>query len=349
MRTEIVTTARRLVDVGPAWEALWRRGGQSVFQSHGWVAAWWNAAQLHGKSSLCVGLCWDGERLAAVLPCAIRRHRGVRVLEWAAKDCSDYCDALNEPGQAAGVQALEQSWGAMAASGGFDLAYLSHVRPDAALHGLLGGQPQGLQLRLGRRSAKSRQVRVRAHDGQTWFQGIDAAVRSSHAQGMQALGEMGPVRSELHGPGDTIAGVLDQMISLKRQSLAVTGGTYAILDNDAAMFHALAKELARQQALRIFTLHCGTRLIAALLNIMAGTGMQVFFAAHDPHFSQAALEALALVECAIKAFDMGLTEVDLLCVDQAGYSFADAQTDLASYVGARTLAGRLALVVGERR
>ena len=280
---------------------------------------------------------------------ATRRHRGVRVLEWAAKDCSDYCDALDGPEQAASSRALKQIWAAVAASVGFDLVYLSHVRPDAALHGLLDGQRQGLQLRLGRRSAKSRQIRAQAIDGQTWFQGLDEAVRSSHGQGMHALGQVGPVRSELHGPGDTIAGVLDEMISLKRQLLAATGESYAILDDDASMFRALAEELARQQAIWMFTVHCGARLVAALLNIATGTGLQVFFAAHNTHFSRAAPETLALVECAIKAFEMGLTEVDLLCVEHGDYSFANAEIDLASYVGARTLAGRLALAIGERR
>ena len=298
---------------------------------------------------MCVGLCWIDGDLVAVMPLTVRRHRGVRVLEWAAKDCSDYCDALVDPGLAENWRALEQVWAAVAATAGFDLAYLSHVRPDAALQGLLGRQPRTLRLRRGRRSARSRQVHRHSRGGQTWLQGLSNEVRNSYTRGMQVIGEMGPVRSELHEPGDAADGMVDLMIGLKRQVLASTGQSYAILDNDALTLRALIKELVRQRALRIFTLYCGDHLVAALLNIATGPCLQVFFAAHDPRFERAAAETLVVIELVIKAFDAGVTEVDLLCVNEDGkFTFANAQVDLASYIGAKTLIGKLALTVGER-
>ena len=349
MHTEIVTKTGRLVEVGPAWDPLWRRGGQNVFQSHGWIAAWWGSRPAGDGARLCVGVCWAGNDLVAVLPFATRRHRGVRVLEWAAKECSDYCDALIDPERAEGVAAIEQIWAAVAAAGGFDLAYLSHVRPDAALHGLLNRHPRVLQLRPGRRLARSRQVRC-PRDGRAWFQGLDAATQDSHAHGMRALAETGPVRSEMLGHGDNVGGLIDRIIALKRRSLANAGQSYAILENDAATLHALVDELARQQALQVFTLHCGDHLAAGLVNIVSGTRVQVFFAAHDPEFDHAEPETLALVEFTQKAAAVGTTEVDLLCVEPGrDYAFTNAQVDLASYVGAKTLFGKLALAVGERR
>ena len=337
------------MEVGPAWDVLWRRGDQSVFQSHGWIAAWWGSRPAGDDARLRVGVCWAGNDLVAALPFAMRRHRGVRVLEWAAKDCSDYCDALTGPERANGGPALEQIWAAVAAAGGFDLAYLSHVRPDAALHGVLDRHPQALPLRPSRRSARSRQVRCPL-DGRAWFQGLDAATQDSHVRGMRALAEMGPIRSELHGHGDDVDGLIDRMIALKRRLLAKSGQSYAILGNDAAAFHALVNELARQQALQVFTLHCGEHLAAGLVNIVTGTRVQVFFAAHDPQFEDTAPERLALVELTIKALATGTTEVDLLCVEAGSdYAFTNAQIDLASYVGAKTLIGRLALAAGERR
>lgn len=339
----------RLMEVGPAWDALWRCGGRNVFQSHGWIAAWWGSRPTGDGARLCVGVCWAGNDLVAVLPFATRRHRGVRVLEWAAKDCSDYCDALIGPERAGDVPALEQVWAAVAAAGGFDLAYLSHVRPDAALHGLVDRHPRALQLRPGRRLARSRQVRYPL-DGRAWFQSLDAAAQDSHAHGMRVLAETGLVRSQVHGHGDDTGGLVDRMIALKRRSLANAGQSYAILENDAATLHALVDELARQQALQVFTLHCGDHLVAALVNIATGTRVQVFFAAHDPQFDHAAPETLALVEFTIMALATGTTEVDLLCVEAGSdYAFTNAQVDLASYVGAKTLVGRLALAVGERR
>ncbi len=336
------------MEAGPAWDALWRQGGKDVFQSHGWIAAWWNSRQADDGSRLCLGLCWTEDRLAAVLPFATRRRRGVRVLEWAAKECSDYCDALIDPDLGEGWRALEQVWAAVVAAGAFDLAYLSHVRPDAALHALLGRRPQSLQLRPGRRSASSRQVRYGASDGRAWFDGLNKATRDGHARGMQALSEIGPIRSEMHTHAAAADGLIDGMIGLKRRQLANTGQGYAILDNDASAFRALATELARQRMLQLFSMHCGDRLVAASLSIASGKRMQVFFASCDPYFGHA--ETLALVEFIIATLGNGITEVDLLCVeDGSEYAFTNAQVSLASYVSARTLAGRLALALGERR
>jgi len=169
LRTEIVGTPARWAEIGPAWDALWQCCGRSVFQSHGWIGAWWNARPPSDPSRPCVALCWAGDRIAAAMPLATRRHRGVRVLEWAAKDCSDYCDALLDPEALEGRTALQQAWAAVAAAGRFDLVYLSQLRPDAAFHALLGEPQQAMRLRPGQRTARSLQVRSGGADGQAWL------------------------------------------------------------------------------------------------------------------------------------------------------------------------------------
>ena len=347
LRTEIVGTPARLAEIGPAWDALWQRGRRSVFQSHGWLSAWWNARPPSDASRPRVALCWAGDgRLAAAMPLATRRHRGVRVLEWAAKDCSDYCDALVDPED--GHAVLQQAWAVAAAQGGFDLIYLSHVRPDAAFHALLEGRKLPVTLRPGRRTARSLQVRSGGADGRAWLARLGEEAQN-HACRLRALGEMGPVAAKAWGPGEPTDALLERMIALKQQWLADTGEHSSIMENDAAVLRALAGELARRRALRLFTVHCGDRLAAALLSIAEGTREQVFFSVQDPHFDRFEPEALVLIECLARAFDGGVTEVDLLCVeDDSKYGYANARLDLGSFVGARTLPGRLALAVGER-
>lgn len=349
LRTEIVGTSARLAEIGPAWDALWQHGGRSVFQSHGWISAWWNARPPADASRPCVALCWMDERLAAAMPLATRRHRGVRVLEWAAKDCSDYCDALVDPEASDGRAALRRAWAAVAAQGGFDLIYLSHVRPDAAFHALLEEREQPVRLRPGRRAARSLQVRSDGADGQAWLARLGEEARTGHARRLHILGEAGPVAAKAWEPGEPTGAMLERMVALKQQELARTGQGSSTVDNDAAILRALAGELARQRALRLFTVHCGDQLAAALLNIADGSREQVFLSVHDPHFDRAEPETLVLVEYLARAFDNGATEVDLLCVEDEGkYGYANARLDLASFVGARTFAGRLALAVGER-
>lgn len=349
LRTEIVGTPARLAEIGPAWDALWRRGGQGVFQSHGWISAWCNARHAPGASRLCVALCWADGRLAAALPLATRRHRGVRVLEWAAKECSDYCDALVEPGSPDRRAVLQHAWAAVAAWGRFDFAYLSNLRPDAAFHALLDAPQRPMRLRPGHRTARSLQVRSGGAGGQAWLRCLGKEAQDGHARGLRTLGEAGPVATRAWGPDDPADAVLGRMVALKQQWLAQTGQGSGIMDHDAAVFRALVRELMRQGTFRLFTLHCGGDLAAALLTIAAGPSEQVFFSVHDPRFDGAAPEALVLIEHLVNAFDRGVAEVDLLRVEDEGkYGFANARLDLASCVGARTLAGWLALAVGER-
>ncbi len=349
LRTEIVDTSSRLAELGAVWDALWRRGDQNVFQSHGWVSAWCNSKRANDKSRLCVGLGWLGADLVAVMPLATRRHRRVRVLEWAAKDCSDYCDALIDPRSAETGRTLEQVWLAVAASGRFDLAYLSHVRPDAVFCSLLDRPRRSIGLRRGQRSARSLQVRNNGAEGDAWFRSLGQDAQDRHVRGLRILTETGPVVVTASQPGDAIDAVLERVIVLKRQCLASRGQSNITLSNDAAVLRTLVKELDRQQALQLFSVHCGGLLVAALINIAAGRRRQIFFAAHDPQFDRVSPEMLVMVECLVRTFDMGISEVDLLCVgDENEFGFANARVELASYVNARTLVGKLALGIGER-
>jgi len=349
IRTEIVKTSARLAEIGSAWDALWRRGERSVFQSHGWIEAWWGSRQTHDRSRLCVGLCWSDDTLIAVMPFATRWHRGVRVLEWAAKDCSDYCDALVEPDLTEGWRALETVWTAVAASGGFDIVYLSHVRPDAALRLSFSGERQAVSLKPGHRLARSLQVCSDGPDGRSWFRGLSKKARNNHTRGLRIVGETGPVTVTVSEPGDGIAGIVERMIGLKQQWLAATGQANSILDNDARILRALIQELVRQRGARLFSIHCGEALVAGSVNIMAGTRMQAFFAAYDPRFDRASPGTLIMVEYLMWAFDRGIMEVDFLCGEEEyKFKFANRQIELGSYVGARTLLGKFALELGER-
>lgn len=349
LRTEIVDAPSRLAEVGAAWDTLWRRGDQSVFQSHGWISAWCSSRPASDQSRLCVGLGWLGADLVVVMPLATRRHRGVRVLEWAAKDCSDYCDALVDPGSAVAGRTLEQVWLAVVASGRFDLAYLSHLRPDAVFCSLLDRPHRSMGLKRGQRSARSLQVRNGGADGNAWLRSLGQDAQDQHVRGLRILTETGPVMVTASQPGDAIDVVLERVIALKRQYLTSRGQSNAMLIDDAAVLRALVKELDRQQALQLFSIHCGSLLVAALLNIATGARRQIFFAAHDPQFDRALPEMLVMVEYLIRSFNTAISEVDLLCVeDESEFGFANARVELASYVGARTLIGKLALGVGER-
>lgn len=349
MRAEIVKTSSRMAEIKPAWDLLWARGGQGTFQSHGWIDAWWRSRRANDMSRLCIGLCWDGDALVAVMPFATRWHRGVRVLEWAAKDCSDYCDGLVDPDFSDRSRALETIWAAVADSGRFDVAYLSHVRPDAAASTMLRGKQKGVRLKPGIRWARSLQVESDKPDGHAWFRSLSKKARNNHTRGLRIVGESGPVTIKVSEPGDSVDAVIERMIELKQRWLVDTGQSNQILSNDATILRALVHELVQQQAVRVFSIHCGDMLVAGSVNIISGGRMQAFFAAYDPRFDRASPGTLVMVEYLMWAFDRQIPEVDFLCGEEEyKFKFANKQLDLASFTGARTLVGKLALAFSER-
>ncbi len=348
LRTEIVTSAARFDALGPAWDRLWRGTGRSVFQSHGWIRAWLTAQPPGEGPDLLVGLCWDGDDLVAAIPGAISRRRGLRVLEWAAKACSDYCDALAWP---PGGPGLAMAWRAMAGAGDFHVAYLSHVRPGATIRLLAGsGSDRPVPLRPSRRADQTLQVRSRGLTGAAWFRTLNKKARNNHTRGKRIIGEMGALSVVI---GDGRSGrddaIFERMIELKRQWLAATGQRSVVLDHDACTLRHLFDYLRSCSCLQVFRLECDGVLVAGLVSVVQERQVAAFFSAFDPRFDRASPGTLAIVEQLVWAFDRGLPEVDFLCGDEPyKFRFADARTELASFVGARTLLGRGALLAGEQ-
>ena len=313
------------------------------------MAAWWRSSgQPHGFR-LNLVLAWDGDTLVALAALITRRFRGMRVLEWAAKDCSDYCDGLVDPDFSDRSRALETIWAAVAASGGFDIAYLSHVRPDAIMSTLLRSRQKGVRLKPSSRSARSMQVECDKPDGHAWFRSLSKKARNNHTRGLRIVGETGPVTIRVSEPGDSVDAVIERMIELKLRWLVDTGQSNQILSNDATILRALMRELVQQRAVRVFSIHCGDMLVAGSVNIMSGSRMQAFFAAYDPRFDRASPGTLVMVEYLMWAFDRKIPEVDFLCGEEEyKLKFANKYIDLVSFVGAKTLLGKLALAFSER-
>src|SRR5690242_1910505 len=123
---EIVTSPDRFGQLECEWQRLWEAGERNVFQSYQWIAAWWSTRT--NASRLCLALAWRGQRLVTILPFAIRRWSGVRILEWAAQSVSDYCDAIGD-----NPEILRLLWREVRKAGGFDIIRLKNVRPDSLI------------------------------------------------------------------------------------------------------------------------------------------------------------------------------------------------------------------------
>lgn len=341
-RIEIVSTSCRLAEIGPAWSALRRAADGSVFQSHAWVSAWWHARPPGHGGSLRVALAWDGQDLVAVMPLVLRRRRGLRTLEWAAKECSDYCDVLTLPGSERDG-AVEALWEAVSRQVRFDLAYLGHLQPGSAtLRGL--GRGSGTALVPNARRQTNLRLRPVQAGGTAWFESLPKKLRQNYRRGWKTLSETGAARFRLLGTEEAVGPALDRLVALKRAWLARTGQHSPVLEKDAACLRAVTGVLAGQGLLRAFVIERDGEIVAGTLNFVEGGALRALFAAYDHEMEKASVGTLLMIDYIQWAIDLGLTEIDFLAgAEPYKLKFADTQLDLVSLAGAGTWRGRLAL------
>ncbi|MGX7741691.1 GNAT family N-acetyltransferase [Rhodopseudomonas parapalustris] len=342
-RLEIVRTTERLQEVGGAWETLWEQTGALVFQSHAWVAAWWDAVPDPHRRGLVIVLAWSGDTLDAVMPLATCRLHGIRVLEWAAKDYSDYCDVLLRPGVDPALAV--RMWDYVNAQGGFDTAYLPHLLPTAAAITLTrrttGG---GLALRRHHRQATSLRVVGPWDNGQAWFDSQSGNARRNYRRALKSLSEGAKVEFRRLEPGEQLGPALQRCAELKRAWCARNGLIAPLFDEGSPMLPALAKVLADKNLLHVFVLERDGIIVAMTINLVQHDTMMAYVTTYDSAFERCSPGYILLFDYIRWSIDHGATSIDFLCGDEDyKYRFANQQVTLASFVGGRTLLGKVAL------
>jgi CelD/BcsL family acetyltransferase involved in cellulose biosynthesis len=341
---ECVTTPGRLAELAAPWQALWQRAGNDIFQHHGWINTWATHTAQQGDFRLRVMLAWEGEDLVAILPCAIRRVRGLNILQWAAQDFSDYCDAVVDPDRDWRT-ALDALWVALQRSGRIDLVQLRQVRPDARARRVLSREDTAL--RIDDRHERCLRIDCVWPNGDAYFRSLNKKGRNNHTRGKRILEELGgPVVFRRIGDDEDPTPALDRMLALKRDWLKATDPGSPLLDRDAPLLRAMLQGALTTGLATLFVLECGGTIVTASLNFLYETKMQAYFTAYDPAFDRASPGTILIVEYSKWAFDHGMRQVDFLRGDETfKFRLGNAETVLDAFVGARSLLGRAALVM----
>lgn len=341
LQFEIVRDGDRLEELAAAWTALWSRRNGLVFQSHPWVCAWWRTLPDRAGYRLCIVLAWQQDHLAAVMPLVISRRRGVRILEWAAQEVTDYCDAVAEPGSA---EILRRMWAYISAEGGYDIVHLSHVLPDAEARALLHDlSPGALPLRDGYRTEASLRVRGTWPSGKAWFDKQSKKLRQNYRRGQKSLAERGRLAFRLLGADEPHGPVVERIAALKRAWLAANGKDHPLFDESAPMLSALITTLAELGALRIFVIECDSVPVAISVNLVHGDTMMAFLTSYDRDYERASPGVLLMMDYIQWSFDNGLRCVDFMRGDESfKFRFANESVMLGSFVGSRGPVGAAA-------
>ena len=191
---EVVTSAARLAEIAPAaWAALWQRAaGLSSSTGSGPGGA---PPRIRSGARSGSGLP-NGDRLDGVIALATFKRSGIRILEWAAKDHSDYGDALVAPDS--DPQVIARLWQHVFDQGGFDLIYLNRLLPDAGVHALLDpASHHGTALRPNHRTEISYRVAGPWQSGAEWFETLSKKARQNYRRGRKFMEEGGALRFRL--------------------------------------------------------------------------------------------------------------------------------------------------------
>lgn len=337
---EIVTDTKRLAEIGPAWDALWRRADGLVFQSHGWVSAWWRTLPDQAGRALRIGLVWQGTQLLAVMALSIHHRRGARFLEWVANSYSDYEDVLAAPECSA--QAIDALWQNVTSLGGFDIALINRMQPDARMRQV--DTSGATRLLPNHRAELSHRVRNNSGTGQAWFDSQSKKARQNYRRGYKALAEAGTVQFRLLGAEEPLEPVLERLALLKRQWLVARGHTSPLFKEDAETLLALTEVLADLGVLRIFVLELDGVIVAVSLNFVQRNTMMAFVTTYDPQYERASPGMLLINDYIMWSFDEGLHVVDFLCGAEAfKLRFATETVQLSTFLGAGSLRGNAAI------
>lgn len=348
-RLEVVRSADRLAAIEADWMHLWHRTDGLVFQSHAWISAWWNTVADRDQRALRIGLVWNGDRLVAVFPMAIGKRKGLRFLEWAAGSYTDYGDILVAP--ECSLSALQDVWARICGAGGFDIAFLNHLLPGAAVRKIFAPDTSGgIRLRPNHREEVSYRVAGQWESGAAWFAEQSKKTRQNYRRGVKTLEESGEMKFRLLAPDEPLQPVLDRLSALKRRWLVERKRESQLFEEGAPVLAALVEALARAGVLHIFVLECNCAMVAVSINFVQHHTMMAFVTTFDPDFSQASPGMILMMDYIRWSIDHGLGTVDFLCgAESFKHKFATQGVVLQSVLGTRTAQGSLASLADRMR
>lgn len=344
-RLEIIETPDRLTAVEEPWTRLWRECDGLIFQSHGWVSAWWKTLKHPKQVALRIGLVWKGDRLIAIIPLAITRRKGLSFLEWAAGAYSDYGDILCAP--ECPDAALDALWASICKAGGFDLAFINRLLPDATARRVFApDRPTGVRLRLNHRQETSSRIAGDWQSGAEWLKTRSKKAQTNHRRKTRMLSEDGTMQVRLLRPDEPLEPILGRLMVLKRKWLEKSGRSSQLFEEGTATLKALVDVMARAGILHMFVIERDGVMVAISINFVQHNTMMVWMPTYDADFARASPGMVLIFEYVQWSINHGLGMVDLLCGAEAYKEHVATHTvALETMIGARTVKGSLALLV----
>jgi CelD/BcsL family acetyltransferase involved in cellulose biosynthesis len=293
-----------------ALEAPWRELDASPavrpFQQFAWAASWARTIGTAGGWRLNVATLWQDNRMVAILPLCVRRHGGVRILEWIAARVSDYCGALVDPRLDEDV-AVRALWEFTARCGGFDVARLSHVRTDTRLFSVFSTFKPWIET-----SEDAGGVPIVWSSGTEWLRQQNAGMRDRVKYQSRRMLKAGFNVRVCDTPA-LCAAIIDTLVTQKRPWLAARGLSSFLDEPGGVEFlkSAVAAAAARGE-LHLSTVENDERIAACDLAFVREGIIYSYIASFDPDFHKYSFGRVLTDSLLMWACDNGMRRLDLL-------------------------------------
>jgi CelD/BcsL family acetyltransferase involved in cellulose biosynthesis len=334
----LIDSLERLKSLEAPWRELAQRARAIPFQWYEWHEAWLTTMGAAGRSRPHIVAMWEGERLVAVMPLAVRRARRMRLLEWSAADVTDYCDALIDP-ELERKFALAKMWHFVKSHGGFDIARLSNLRDDATAAQLVNGGSHTL-------SETTRfTLTVTWKNSSAWLKSLSSKARQDIGRRMRRLHDNG-VTFRICAAIDPWEPTLEALIEQKR-AISKQKGYRSILDavGGPEFLRKITSVLHERRVLQLSSLRNRSRFTACHIGFSANGVFYSYLTSYDPALPDHSPGQTLLAQVVMWCCDNKVREIDFMTGgDEHKIHLGCRQDKLYSFVNAKTLVGEAALM-----
>jgi CelD/BcsL family acetyltransferase involved in cellulose biosynthesis len=330
---KILTSEADLKALADGWTQLQARAGWSPFTQYSWFIAWWqNIGKPQGWTPHVVAYFKDGQ-LEGVLPLAVKRRRGLRMLEWAGSEWFDYCDTLAASPVHAGIL-----WQATRQSRLYDIAVIRDVHENA-----IGYPPLSAFAKILNKKDAS-YLDITWPSGDAWLQSMPKKKRGIMRRRTNQMAEQkGPVEFKVTTAEPIDDGLLDTLMRQKTDWLRANG-MKLIFDQPGGkdMFRRMVRTAAKDGQLLLGQLTVGRALVACHLCFVRKETLYSYQSSFELSWSNYSPGTVLLMNMICYAADHGIKRFDHM---RGAYAYKDKYSSggagLSDYSFSRSLTGKL--------
>jgi CelD/BcsL family acetyltransferase involved in cellulose biosynthesis len=340
LQSRIIEDLSQLSALQDAWRGL-QPSVRYPFHELGWYLAWARTIGTTGGRRLkCVTL-WDGGRLVAMLPLALRRYKGVRLLGWMGARATDYCDAIIAPGVDA-HDALKAAWRSLNRDVAFDVLRLQHVRTDALINGFIEDLDPWVETREGAYT-----IPLTWSSGADWLASRSSKRRDSFRQRLRYMDKNGFEFKTWRTPEtDVLQAALEQkQVWIKARDAS----GFVIEPQGPEFLSAFADELSSLGLLHLSAIRSAERIVACHVGFVRDDTYYYYMPTYDAAFAKQSFGTSLREHLIMWACDQGLKKFDMLLGAHEYKSHYGAIEDVVrTLVVPRGLLGRAAVAYYRR-